>query len=57
MNPAIPIVRVNGENVDIDTYAKEALINRHATEKATKHLVGGMGCQAQPPRSQGALSQ
>lgn len=46
MNPAILIVRINGENVDIDACAKEGLINQHTAEGAIKRLVDGMMCQA-----------
>ena len=46
MSSAILIVRINGENVGIDAYAKEGLINQHTTEGAIKRLVDGMRCQA-----------
>ena len=46
MNPAILIVRINGENVDIDAYAKEGHINQHTAEGTIKCLVNGMRCQA-----------
>ena len=46
MNPAILIVEINGENVDIDAYAKEGHINQHTAEGAIKRLVDVMRCQA-----------
>lgn len=46
MSSAILIVRINGENVDIDAYAKEGHINQHTAEGAIKRLVDGMRCQA-----------
>ena len=46
MNSAILIVRINGENVDIDAYAKEGHINQHTAEGVIKRLVDGMRCQA-----------
>ena len=46
MSFAILIVRINGENVDIDAYAKKGLINQHTAEDAIKRLVDGMRCQA-----------
>lgn len=46
MGSAILIVRINGENVDIDAYAKEGLINQHTAEGAIKRLVDGMRCHA-----------
>ena len=46
MSSAILIVRINGENVDIDAYAKKGLINQHTAEGAIKRLVDGMRCQA-----------
>ena len=46
MSSAILIVRINGENVDIDACAKEGHINQHTAEGAIKRLVDGMRCQA-----------
>lgn len=46
MGSAILIVRINGENVDIDAYAKEGHINQHTAENAIKCLVDSMRCQA-----------
>lgn len=46
MSSAILIVRINGENVDIDACAKEGHINQHTAEGAIKRLADGMRYQA-----------
>ena len=46
MNSAILIVRINGENVDIDAYAKEGHINQHTAEGVIKRLGDGTRCHA-----------
>lgn len=46
MSSAILIVRINGENVDIDACAKEGHINQHTAESAIKRLADGMRYQA-----------